>query len=837
MTLVAASSRDPGSCSHYLILAVFLSFCLALMPSRSAAQSQALFSPEEMAWIKANPVVRTAVDPNFRPVEYMDDGVHKGLSAGYLEAISRLTGLKFEPVPGMAWGKARAALEAHQVDLLPAVSYEHSPRNLDNRILVTSPYFVAATIVVTRERGPVVFDARRLAGQTVATKGGGAFESALRTGYPEIKVLPLASAEAVLAAVLDGTADAAIGTDLMLLPTMRRMYFGQLHVSGTLAELPVQLSMGVRRDLPLLASIVDKSLNALTAKQTDVIVDRWIEGADYGEPTMRAVLQYYAPHALALAAIVLAIALLAGFAWRAKLAANRSERAKAMFLAVMGHEIRTPMQTILSSVELLRRTRLDAEQSKLTTSAVTASEALLSLLDDVLQFSKLEAGKVTPEMVATPIRTWATQSVDMLRRRAEDKGLHLTLALKCPPELQLKIDPTRLRQVLLNLLSNAIKFTERGAITVSVIYQAGKLQPGKRAATMNRRGTLTLEVHDTGIGMTPAQLRRVFEPFEQADQSTTRRFGGTGLGLAICKKLVTLMGGTIGVRSEPNVQTVFTVTVPVEVCDRVRLTEGTAPASQADLTTAEEATNPVADSLAPDSLIERARILVVDDHEAVRDSIGRQLQTLGCRATMAASASEALALFDPTQFDMVLLDCNLPDLDGYTLAERIRLKETKQGGHTPIIAISALSDAEHQERCFASGMDGVLSKPVRMRQLAQMMEMWCDLDLGEEFEMPAPEPFQRDGDSLHALFQQTMRDDVRMLRHCIRESDWRETARQAHRIKGAALTVAMGEIADAAELIESLARGLARGDASRADTERLKELLGTLERASSNLPS
>lgn len=838
MSFGAASYSCSLARSLYFLAFALLGTCLALTPARCLAQSASLFTAEELAWIKANPVVRTAVDPNFRPVEYLDGAVHKGLSAGYLEAVSRLTGLRFEPVPGIAWGKGRDALDAKEVDLLPAVSYEHSHSSLEGRVLITSPYFVAATVVVTRERGSVVFDIRKLAGQTVAIKGRGAVEHALRLRYPDVKVLPVDSAEDALAAVLEGTADAAIGTDVMLLPPMRRTYFGQLHVSGTLPELPNQVAMGIRRDLPILASIVDKSLNALTAKQTDAIVDRWIEGADYGEPTMRAVLYYFAPQALALAAVITAIALLAGFAWRAKLAAARSERAKAMFLAVVGHEIRTPMQTILSSVELLQRTRLDVEQSRLAGSAVTASEALLSLLDDVLQFSKLEAGKVTPELVATPIWPWATQSVDILRQRAESKGLRLLLANKCPPELVLEIDPTRLRQVLLNLLSNAIKFTGRGAITVSVSYQSGNAKAGKHAET-TRRGMLTIEVHDTGIGMTPAQLRRVFEPFEQADQSTTRRFGGTGLGLAICRELVTLMGGVIGVRSEPNVQTVFTVTVPAEVCegslpvaDAVRESSTTAVAASADraglaaVTVAEEP-------------VERASLLVVDDHEAVLESIRQQLRALGCRATTAATGQDALALFDPTHFDMILLDCNLPDIDGYTLARRIREKETEWGGHIPIVAISASTEPDHHERCLASGMDGVLSKPLRLQQLAQMIEMWCDLEPMAPLEQhgtasvqAAPQPAPG---SLVTLFRQSLREDLCALRQAIADGDWSRTRRCAHRIKGAALTVSEDEVAAGAASVEALAGEMSNREVTPDALETLDRLVGRLERASSEL--
>ncbi|WP_144243883.1 ATP-binding protein [Sphingopyxis sp. MWB1] len=738
------------------------------------AQSQPTFTAAERAWIKAHPIVKVAVEPDWRPVEYIENGRHAGLSAEYLKAVERVTGLRFEVIPNTGWGQVKDPLDRAEVDLLPAVSPQFSAGSLRNRLLITPPYFVAITTVVTRKNEPVIFSIHRLAGKTVAMKGGGAFEYAFRKHYPEIELTIVRSNEEALGLVAKGSADATIGIDTTLLPVMQRKYFGRLHVAGNLPEVPAQIAIGVRKELPLLASIISKSLNSLSAAETEAMVKKWLEDTDYGEPTPEAVAYYYAPQIILVFGILILFAALAYFAMRARKAAQRNERDKANFLAIMGHEIRTPMHAILSSVELLQRTPLNEHQTNLSNVAITASESLIALLDNVLEFSKLEARKVELEKVSTAITDWAYQTVEMMRFRAQEKGLALTLENHCDENLVLDIDPTRLRQVVLNLLANAIKFTEQGSVRLRQSWL-----PTLGAGT----GNFVIEVYDTGIGIAPRNQAHIFDAFKQEEVGTTRRFGGTGLGLTICRELVNLMGGKIDVRSEPGVFTVFTVDIPAREVDA-------SEAGQASIQT------PLPSATEKGASTGTGKILVVDDHEFARFTIGQQLATLGHDVVFAETGAEALQRVADERFDIILLDCDLPDIDGYTVAERIRDAEAEH--HTPIIAISASTDHSHQARCITSGMDGVLSKPLRMESLCKMLEIWGAPALDPSMQTFEPEAISK------ASFKEAFQVDLIMLEEAIASKKWDRAQHAAHRIKGAARIMGHREIGDAAAALEIL---------------------------------
>lgn len=756
----------------------------------ASAQSGPQFTAAERAWIKRHPVVRIAVEPEWRPIDYLENGKHAGLSAEYLAAVERASGLRFKIVPNTGWSRVKRAVDRAEVDLLPAVSAQFSAGRLGNDILVTTPYYVASTIVITRDSEAVVFQAHRLEGKIVALKGGGALEAAFRNQYPGIKLISLPTTERALELVANGSVDAAVGLDAATLPVVRRKFFGRLHVSGTLPEVPAQISMGIRKDLPLLASIVEKSLNSLNARQTDIMLEKWLEGTNYGEPTPESVVRYYGPQIALILGVLVLLAALAYFALRAREAARRSERDKAMFLAIIGHEIRTPMHAILSSVELLQRTALDDRQAKLSNVAITASESLIALLDDVLEFSKLEARKVQLEKIPTALLDWAHQTLEMVRWRAEAKGLGLTLESQFDPNLIVDIDPTRLRQILLNLLANAIKFTEHGLVRVRLCYPL---------ASQNNIENLTIEVHDTGIGIAPQNQAHIFDAFKQEDIGTTRRFGGTGLGLAICRELVTLMNGTICVRSEPGVFTVFKVKIPARKIDQIDMT-GPSPHGHLqgpDVMLTDHAVNTPAG--APTGA---GKILVVDDHELARYTIGQQFASLGREAAFAETGTAALQRVASERFDMILLDCDLPDIDGYTVAQRIRDHEAMTGRYTPIIAISASTDQAHQGRCISSGMDGVLAKPIRLDAIRNMLDAWCAPAADQ---LPPPNaPIMPEANDPETMFRKALEADLAMLEVAIASADWSQARHAAHRIKGAALIMGHQDIADASSELEAL---------------------------------
>lgn len=774
-----------------------------LMPAFAWASNAPQFTADEKAWIAAHPVVRTRIDPNWRPFEFRERGKVAGVVPSYLDAVSRASGLRFEYVD-VPWADSYDALMSGKVDMVPDVSKTSDASQYRNGAIVGQPYFVGTLVVVASERQNQFVDVRNLAGRRIAIKGNGGLEYAVRQSGIPVTLLTYDNERDALAAIADGSADVAIGPDMSILPLLRRQFEGELFVTGGLPDRPYALAMATRSDTPLLASILVKSLAAIPARSSEQISRQWIESADYGKPTLRSILYYRRWQATAAGATLFALAAIAFVSWRARVAAIRSERDKAMFLAFISHEIRTPMHTILSSLELLQRSKLAPKQASRADAAIAASESLLTLLDDVLEYSRLESRNVTLAPELTHIEPWARRSIDMVRWRVEEKGLRLELELACPPDLHLLIDPVRTRQIVLNLLVNAIKFTSAGSIVLRVDYLDHKPK---------QAGSLAIEVRDTGIGIPPERQRRIFEPYQRVEQPGSRRVNGSGLGLSICRELVSLMRGAITVSSSPDKGTVFTVilpvprTTPIATPDTIAHAPGSAfvpPAAETERagrdTTPRTDTGPV--------------ILVVDDHEAVQHAVQHQLDALAYRSTVAGNGEQALDAFERSRYGMVLLDCDLPDLDGYTVSQRMRASEQRRRQpRTPIIAISASTGDAHRTRCFDSGMDGVLAKPLRLDVLHQMLDLWCPADTTNETMQPeqALPPSTQD---FRAVYRRSVDADLAALGAALAADDAAAARHAAHRIKGAAAIAGYAETSMLAAELEHQLHAVSDGISS-----------------------
>ena len=380
---------------------------------------------------------------------------------------------------------------------------------------------------------------------------------------------------------------------------------------------------------------------------------------------------------------------------RAKQEAEAANCAKSEFLANMSHEVRTPMNGIIGMAELALSTGDTVEQRGFLSVLRSSADSLLVILDDILDYSKIEAGKISLDPIAFTLADFVREVAEQMSVPARAKGLSLTFEIGPAVPPRVLADPVRLRQVLLNLLGNAIKFTERGAVVVNVASEAS--EPGSDLAS-----TLHFTVRDTGIGIAPEVQSRLFRPFEQADASTTRRFGGTGLGLAISSRLVELMHGRIWAESAAGEGSAFHFTLPL-----------TLPAPESLDVTPESA--PAASPHRPMS------ILVAEDNEINQKVAQAMLERLGHRVTLAANGKEAVSKWSAGGFDVVFMDVQMPELDGVAATRAIRAAEIAAGTYVHIIAMTAHAMESDRDRCSASGMDDYISKPISLASLARAL--------------------------------------------------------------------------------------------------------------------
>ncbi len=677
----------------------------------ASTEEKVILTKKEQLWLDRHPHILVSGAPDCAPLSYLDkSGRYVGIVAEYLKIISEKSDLKFETIPSENWSNALQMIQQGRVDIINAITRVSGQANNLN---VTDGYIQTEAVLVTRNDIQFLKRLEDIDDERLGTIQNFVTAEYLQRDYPSLPLQLYDNAAVGLQALSHGDIDIFI----IDIPTFeyycQKLSLANLKISGVTPYV-FQIAFGVTKENPELLSILNKTLGLISQKEKNHIYNSWIT-------QQKPLIDYSLVWKIALGAGVFLILL---FSWNRRLthevtlrkqaedAALQASRAKSDFLANMSHEIRTPMNSVLGFAELLDNMINDPEQKSYLKSIRTSGRALMEIINDILDLSKIEARKMAIKPEPLSIKGLFVEMDNLFKARIAQKNLQFSfqLAEDFPPYVNM--DPVRLRQVLINLIGNALKFTEKGSIRLL----CHDVQIDEETNSID----FTLTVADTGMGVPLDQQQGIFNKFEQQEGLDNARYGGTGLGLSICRSFTELMGGSISVKSSPGQGSDFSVAftnIPIAEENIVQEASGSMSVSQ----------------------FKPANVLIADDVKDNRRLVTGHFKGSSVQFYEAGNGREALELLLQVPMDMVFMDLRMPVLNGYETITAMKQNEASQ--HIPVVAFTASVMGEDLEKVNQYGFDAYLRKPVSRQELLRVAAQFLPFaDSQPEHQETAIEP-------------------------------------------------------------------------------------------------